>query len=287
MQLISLVLYGRENRYWLTLPAAIVAYLELYPGFAIRLHHPPEVKDHMLWQAILHFAQAEPRLQLSEVTRAHANYQASMWRLLPLWDPKVSVVLCRDVDSVPDSDELSATRLFLKHPTAAIHSLRSYMLHGTLLMAGLCGFKPPLLKSHLEKTADFDQFLHNYSRGSKSNGTFGCDQDLLSAAFSRVAGKILDTPVNNAGFLGEPLIQTSQAEIYGQSLADLDSAVIQNCNREMHAEWIPGQRGFAGRPSGDFRRLFHNLVKHGCKHAVQFNECVHKSGSSAVEYLKP
>jgi hypothetical protein len=256
MKLISMALFSQQSRYWYTLFPAILANLELYPGFKVRLHITSEAKQHPAAAILDSLADALNRLEVYEYSESYTDQEPTFWRMRPLWDDNIEAFFPRDVDSVPYIPELKSVRLFLDHPTAAVHSVRSYHLHTTLLMAGLCGFKNLFLNDFREHVPTYEAYLMYYHQNSKSNPNFqwGCDQEALRILFNPIRDRILDCPIGDCAYQHPQVGVMSAAKeaIEAQPLNDLNSDLLTICNEITEIPW--GEfKGFAGRPQGDFR----------------------------------
>jgi hypothetical protein len=263
MNLISMSLFSQQTRYWYTLFPAIIANLEMYPGFRVRLHITTEARQHPATTLLDALADALPRLEVYEYSEPYTDQEPTFWRMRPLWDANVDAFFPRDVDSVPYASELKAVRLFLDHPSAAIHSVRSYHLHTTLLMAGLCGFKTRMLDEFRGYVPDYETYVALYHQHTKSNPNFtwGCDQEALRTLFSPLRHKILDCPIGNCAPQNPQVGVMSAAkealEVVG--LDDLNADMLEICREITEVPW-GDFKGFAGRPHGDFRPYFQRML---------------------------
>jgi hypothetical protein len=257
MKLISMALFSQQTRYWYTLFPAILSSLELYPGFRVRLHITSEAKQHPAAVLLDALVDAMPtRVEVYEYSDPYTDQEPTFWRMRPLWDDNVEAFFPRDVDSVPYTQELKAVRLFLDHPTAAIHSIRSYHLHDTLLMAGLCGFKTVPLAAFRENVLTYEAYVRFYQHYSSTHPNFqwGCDQEALRIMFTPLKHLILDCPIGDCAYHHPHAEIPSAAKeaIEAQPLDDLNKDLLAICNEITEIPW--GEfKGFAGRPQGDFR----------------------------------
>jgi hypothetical protein len=261
MNLVSLVLYGTQARYWFTLLPAIVANLEAYKGFSIRLYVTSDVRSHPVSGILDELSDCLP-FQVFEIPGAYKNQEPSMWRLRPLWEP-VETILCRDVDSLPTTDEVKAVRLW-QSTGYPIHSIRSYHLHDTLLMAGLCGFRPRLLQFLRDHVTSFDHYVELYRRHATQNPDFnwGCDQEALRMLCCGTAHQVFDCPIGDckphhpAALIPTAAVETIQATY----ISNVNPELLRLCDVRMSEMWgeFPG---FAGRPIGDARSELHEFLK--------------------------
>ena len=270
MNLIAMVLFGHEPRYWLCLPASILGHLELYPGYSIRLYHSPDIRSNPGFDFLGELSRRCPRFEAVEISEPYRQTEPTLWRMRPLWENGVDTFFSRDIDSVPCSDELRAVRVFMDHPTAAIHGIRSYCLHTTLLMAGLCGFKVPRLKFITEQVPGFDTYMA-YFRKLAHNGAFGCDQALLQHFFGPAIRSILDSRVGSAGPFSDLMIRLPEQCYSDVDMSQLNQPVLKICDEVMATPW--GEyRGFAGRPQGDFSIQLRQMLALDCELSGVYKE---------------
>lgn len=253
MNLISMVLYGAQTRYWYTVLPAIIANLELYPGWSIRLHTTKDALQHPSSDILHKLASALPdRFQVYSFLDAYQDQEPSMWRMRPLWDTNVDRFLCRDVDSVPSTHEIQAVRIWLRS-NHSIQSIRSYHLHTTLLMAGLCGFHNPPLQILRDQVPTFDDYVDIYKKHSSNpNFAWGCDQEMLKMMFGGILPQILDFPIGDCPYHCAPISHVKKEDTYAESLFDLHQGLLEICDGITRIPWGEFE-GFAGRPHGDFR----------------------------------
>lgn len=264
MNMISTVLFGTQTRYWFTLLTSLISNIELYKR-SVRLYIAADVRSHPI-SGILDELSDAIALQVFEIPGAYTATEPSMWRLRPLWeyapDDKFSF-LCRDIDSVPTTEEIQAVRLWetTQYP---IHSIRSFHLHDTLLMAGLCGFRPGAIRFVTEQVTSFDHYVELYKRHSSQCPGFvwGCDQEGLRLMFSNMRPYIFDCPIGNCGPHNPALgIPTAPKEAtYAASVADLNADLLRICDKIMAEPW-GDFKGFAGRPIGNTRSELQEILK--------------------------
>jgi hypothetical protein len=258
-----MVVFSQQGRYWYTLFPAILANLELYPGFKVRLHITSEARQHPYTALLDALADALPRLEVYEYSEPYADQEPTFWRMRPMWDANVDTFFPRDVDSMPYDQELRAVRLFMEHPSAAVHSVRSYHLHTTLLMAGLCGFKPRSLEDFRSAVPDYETYVQLYHQHSKSNPNFqwGCDQEALRIMFNPVRHLILDCPIGNCApqHPNVGVMSAAKEALDVVKLDDLNADLLEICREITEVPW--GEfKGFAGRPHGDFRPYLKKIL---------------------------
>lgn len=281
MSMISTVLFGTQTRYWYTLPTALIANIELY-GRAVRLYVSSDVRSHPI-SGILDDLSDKLPLQVVEVHGSYINTEPSMWRIRMLWehgytDPGFSF-LCRDIDSVPTSDEIKAVLLW-ENSQYPVHSIRSFHLHDTLIMAGLCGFRPNELKFVTDQVPSYDKYVELYTKHSSQcpNFVWGCDQEGLRMLFNNLRPYILDCPIGNCGPHNQSLgIPTASKEaIAAVQISHLNADLVRICDEIMAQPW--GEfKGFAGRPIGDTRKELKDILELGTKSGDAFKSVLDKN----------
>jgi hypothetical protein len=99
------------------------------------------------------------------------------WRMKPLWEDDVSLLLCRDVEYALSMYELKSVLFFEQSDKHYIHSIRGCAHHNGGFLAGLCGFKTQEVR---KKTAisSFEQYVE-YVRSVSSNWNYNIHQKAL------------------------------------------------------------------------------------------------------------
>ena len=147
----------RGRFFALYLPVIVRAYRLAYPGWEIRIHHDSSVFDNAYGDALFGLANAG-LVNLVHVADAPPSLAgASLWRMMPLDDPSVSVVVTRDVDSLPTHREAAFVREFLASD-AVVQSVHDSPAHDGL-MTGMLAFKVAPLRG-LGWTGVYDRLVH-------------------------------------------------------------------------------------------------------------------------------
>lgn len=163
------------NRYWFNIPALVVANNAFYPDHQMKLHVDPNTHNHFLFPLLDHMDR-NGIIQLCTSTRRYTNTEPTFWRLEPLWCEDFNIVLCRDIDSIPNSREVQCT-LGFERSDYLINNIRTHPHHNgalTRMLAGLCGFRHGI-KDHLAGT--FDDYY------KLAHGQWGTDQGALMSYF--------------------------------------------------------------------------------------------------------
>jgi len=183
-----------QDRYWYNVPFVLIANDFFYPGYTTRVHVDPGTCNHPLYP-MLNRLRERGLLQVIACDYPYQNTEPTFWRLQPIWSAEYDVVLCRDIDSLPNTREAQATRAFAAS-SFLIQSMRTHFLHrgsNARMLAGLCGFRSGI-KAYLAGTFD------DYYR--MAQGSWGTDQEALNSYFvdrlgpEFVKNQLLDTCVN-------------------------------------------------------------------------------------------
>lgn len=120
------------------LPSIIHAYLVLYPGWEIRIHHDDSVFRSPYASSLMKMHD-EGIIRMVYMGRAETLGQGSLWRFAPLTDADVEVFITRDVDSLPTPRESGLVRDWLS-TTESVHCIHDAPVH-TGLMTGMLGIR--------------------------------------------------------------------------------------------------------------------------------------------------
>lgn len=131
------------------LRAIVRAHHSVYPDFELRFHHDDRAMQWKYWKAMTLMADAG-LLTLHFMGRSEYLCGSMVWRMAPIWDSSVSVVLCRDVDSLSTMRERMAVERWLES-NAAIHAIHDSISHrGAMLMGGMVGFKTAAVRDRMQ-----------------------------------------------------------------------------------------------------------------------------------------
>ena len=241
-----------QSRYWLNVPFIPIVNDLYYPGYITRVHVDPETRNHPLYPMLKKLSERRI-MEVIECDYPFQNTEPTFWRLQPLWAADYDVVLCRDVDSLPNTREAQATLAFVAS-SFLIQSMRTHFGHnhvGTRMLAGLCGFRGGI-KPYLAGTFDDYYQLARGHWGTDQDTLIGYFVDRLGADF--VKSKLLDTCVHSFPGQMQELLPGHDAGKIAQHLYDsVDlSHVPEEVRRCLDAltAW-PGQpvntRGDCGR----------------------------------------
>jgi hypothetical protein len=140
----------------------------LYPDYVVRLHTDKSTYDglkHILERLPIQVVQCED----AELTKA------MLWRMKPLFDSKVKIVLCRDLDSPLTYRERQAVRYWENREKVA-HAMTDSISHDVAMMGGMIGFKTQYFKDY----TGFDTWEQMVENRGIDYRRKGADQDLLN-----------------------------------------------------------------------------------------------------------
>ena len=177
---------GGEHGYWRHLPTVIRAYLVLFPGYEIRIHH-----DDWIYRAeygdVLHGLERRGLVKLVRMATdgiAEGKCKAMLWRLAPCWDPEVDYVFCRDVDSLPTWRDRMVCEEFVASGcmVGTIHDDPQHVG----IMGGLCHVGAKEIRNSLHS---FDDFIAMAGFTVEEWAVHGADQRYLNDVVRWAGGK--------------------------------------------------------------------------------------------------
>jgi hypothetical protein len=262
--IISYVLWGTEGRYWANIPYILIVNSQVYPKFCSRFYIHQESNNLPIFKLLEEVKILFPDLiEIEIINKTYEGTELTTWRMKPLWENNVDVLLCRDLDHVTNELERKSVEFFLRCSTKPIHGIRSYHLHTTPLLAGLCGFKCEQLRRELK---DFAYSFQDYIEWGKKNVDYckqgwiwGCDQALLRDFFNnaQLYSKIVDCPQLTAP---KAITSFSAVAINEWKYRNIS---IHNCNMdvlELSNSFAPGFTGAPCNPTTDQVKKMIELV---------------------------
>jgi len=114
----------------------------IYPSWKVRIYYS-DIPDHFL----IRLKKCNIEL-ISEKINDKIKYQ--IWRILPLFDKRVDIFICRDADSRLNYREKAAVDDWLESEKP-LHIMRDHPIgHKTLILAGMCGFNNIIIKKTIK-----------------------------------------------------------------------------------------------------------------------------------------
>lgn len=230
-------MYNNQDRYWYNIPAMIVVNSVVYPDAKIKVHISDEIRNNPKFEVLEAISNKMTNVELVYMPYDYRDTEPTMWRYKPLFDKEADIVLCRDIDSVPNEDEIRASLFFINEKQFYTHTLRTHTNHiipHTIMLAGLCGFRPK--KVDFIQNINFEMYYNHFK-----NGSWGLDQSSLINMFVQnpnwTKQRFLDSPISTQYHkVGKPLIQCESLDqdLYKKKidLSHLNSSMLQIINDE-------------------------------------------------------
>lgn len=157
----------------------------VFPDWEMWIHHDDRVTQYPYWKAMERMAE-RGLFRLLYVGKAETLCGSMLWRMIPVWNLDVSLVLCRDVDSFPTPRERKAIGRWIESekPVSALHDSVSHS--ATALMGGMVGFDCEWMR---ERIPDWQTFVGRATRHGIDLNVHGADQLLLNAEVYPLAGQ--------------------------------------------------------------------------------------------------
>jgi len=204
--ILSYCLFGGKDRYWSPVPLVLIANSLVYPKYYMRFHVSSKIPEHPFYPIIKEVSNRTKYVEIKVVKKPYSKKQPTLWRMMPLWDRDIKYVFCRDLDAIPVKEEIKAVSAFIRKDFL-IHGIRSYSLHTTELMAGLCGFDAFRLREGGFLPLSFWDYMESARKTNTEcpNWAWGCDQEALKRFFYKnhkhkvfLMRNTLDTPLGSA-----------------------------------------------------------------------------------------
>jgi hypothetical protein len=166
-----------------------------------------------------------------------------------MFDKESNVVLCRDIDSLPNIDEIRATYYFLENKEFYLQTLRTHRNHvipHTIILAGLCGFRPK--DTYFLNDITFEMYYNSFK-----NNPWGVDQSSLINVFIRdrewLKNRFLDCPITtDHHYVGPPLVECRSIQktsyLEEKDFSYIDSEIINLLEQE--TTWAGEPTNFRG-----------------------------------------
>jgi len=140
----------------------------LYPDWVVRIH-----MDDATFEAYRRFWSNLKCVQIVRCPDAPLT-KAMLWRMLPVFDPSVTAVICRDLDSPLTYREAQAVYQWMESPKQA-HAINDSISHCIPMLGGMVGFKTEFFTDYtgFENWEQMVGVMEGYERK-------GADQDFLN-----------------------------------------------------------------------------------------------------------
>lgn len=216
--IISYSLFGEKNigenlshKYWYNIPALVAINLMVYPNASIWIYLPEELIKHPLYEILEKLTEKFDALKLKFLSYSYHNTEPTLWRYKPVFDKLSDIVLCRDLDSLPNENEILATQYFIEQPNYYIQTLRTHIYPITTILAGLSGYRPS--KINQISNISFNDFYFQFK-----SDLYGLDQQSIIEIFTKdeewTDKYFMDCPISTKQHkVGKPLIKCKSLEV--------------------------------------------------------------------------
>lgn len=187
-KIVSIALFGDENKYGNGLRAFVLAHLNLFPldeGWMLRVHLSDSVYAGRRGQFLRRMA-ALGLLEVRAMGEAPLT-KAMLWRMAPVFDKNVDYVFCRDLDCCPMPRDRAVCEQFIKSECiiSAVHDAPAH----SGVMGGLSGYWAPRFREHFKLYSL--ETLTDTARPTDDYAKHGTDQDVLNRLICREGGPTL------------------------------------------------------------------------------------------------
>jgi hypothetical protein len=173
--------HSGTNRYWYNIPAIICVNRLIFPNAEIHLFITKNLKSHFLYPFLISLSENISQFKIFEIDQNYLNTEITLYRFLPLFNKTCDVLFCRDLDSVPNEDEILSSKFFVLFEQFFCQNIRSHTNHKypiTTILAGLCGFRPKLI--NFIEGLNFEEFYKN-----SNSDEYGIDQKSIIQVFTK------------------------------------------------------------------------------------------------------
>lgn len=219
----------------------------IYPDFQIRLH-----LDKNTYTAFKSLFDSLP-IQL-EILNEEPLCKAMLWRMKPLFDENVEVVLCRDLDSPITYREAQAVKYWMNKDKAA-HAITDSVSHDVPMLGGMIGFKRRYFKDYTGFSS-WDEMVNGSGLDYSKKGT---DQTMLTNKVYPCFAKHGRDSITQHYVLGMPNSFLSDCH---NKIQDMELSIPYDYKESND---ICGHIGAAGYYEGALLKFLH-------KHVDKFND---------------
>lgn len=211
---------NNQARYWFNVPAVIILNEILFPEYNLVFYVSKNVWDNPLSEVFRAF----PKVKVQTIERDYDLTEPAIWRMMPLWDRGVSVLLPRDIDSLPTLEEYKYVRAF-EDSQCVVGTIRSHENHHGVfcrMLAGLSAFKPDLITPQI-KGFNFDMYY------ASRPDEYGSDQNLMIRTFTS------EESFTKTSFLDCKINRQENDQEFACIHANLESIEVPNLVRDVLA----------------------------------------------------
>ncbi len=178
--------YDNYNyRYWLNLPFILIYNDIIFHDYETWLYVPKVIQSNIYFDLLDKFSKKLPKFKLKIIDKEYKRTEPASWRIMPLWEDYVDILLIRDIDSVMTKNEIKSIRYFSSKSEYYIHTIRGLVCHNcdaASIMCGLSGFRVNDVRKHLPLPKSFEMFEH-YCNSTNFGKEWGFDQIALTDFF--------------------------------------------------------------------------------------------------------
>lgn len=228
----SYVLFGTDNKFWNGIPLTLLINSDVYPDFEMKFFVDECSLNAPYFGLLERVSKQFPLVHIEIIDEPSKSLKLTIWRMKPLWEDDIDYLFCRDMDYAVNVLARRAVEYFLSQSSYIIHGMRSYCLHSTPIMAGMCGFE---VKSVLERVSSLAKTFGEYLNFGETKVEYckdwrwGCDQALLRDFFrtAKLYSSVLDCSQYDA-----PLVIN---DFDGKHCPEAvySSIELSNCNMEV------------------------------------------------------
>ncbi len=272
--------YNSFQRYWYNIPAVVSLNSVFYPEFEQIIHVSSNIKENPLYPLIESIINNFENVSIRVIESEYVNTEPTLWRYKPLFDKSCDLVLCRDIDSIPNSDELLSTKYFIDNPQFLVHTLRTHTNHSTpptIILAGLCGFRPKLIP--FIQNFNFDEY-YQYVKTPH----WGLDQNSLISIFVRnqewTNEFFLDSPITTKFHtVGNPLIRCKS---FDQNFYKENVVMDERYNELMN--FMNEETSWAGEPSDIRKEKLQKLLSFEFEPMMKMFKCIESLEKNIIDF---
>ena len=167
----------RPGFYWQHLKHAVWGYLNLFPGWELRIYHDKSLYNNYYGGVLLRL-QEEGLLKLIYMGEETVICRAMLWRLEPLFDPEVEYILCRDIDHSPTIREKKMVERFIQ-TKKTLHCVQDNPAHVCPMLGGLIGFNVESFRKTFVASS-VDSLLKSFRWNKNKLTEHGDDQKFMN-----------------------------------------------------------------------------------------------------------
>ncbi len=242
-KVISYCLFGDAPRYWSQIPSVLICNRSLHPLHHIRFYLDKNCYNNKLFKLIQDITVEDPFIQYQIQDQLSIQTSGTCWRMKPLWDKDVSIVHCRDMDAIPNTQQVKVVKMF-ESSNFSGYGMRSHPYHNIPLLAGLCGFNRIKMQQMDYFPSSFDEYIE-YGKANCSmckNWQVGVDQQLLNNFFFYTRTlpqqrKFVDIALDSQAGRPLPLKRGNPTQLLYSSLNSMkivqDQNILSLCNNNI------------------------------------------------------